>query len=82
MTEQNLTRGILLQKNLKPVNTVIEFFKIGKIIFTNQYSYFIPTLETSHYFFSIIYIEPEKKHALTSVSLIKSHIHNFFVGSN
>ena len=61
MTEQNLTRGILLQKNLKPVNTVIEFFKIGKISFTNQYSYFIPILETSHYFFSIIYIEPEKK---------------------
>ena len=61
---------------------MIEFFKIGKISFTNQYSYFIPTLETSHYFFSIIYIEPEKKHALTSVSFIKSHIHNFFVGSN
>ena len=25
MTEQNLTRGILLEKNLKPVDSVIEF---------------------------------------------------------
>ena len=51
MTEQNLTRGILLQKNLKLVNTVIEFFKIGKISFTDQYSYFIPILENFPLFF-------------------------------
>ena len=61
MTEQNLTRGKLLEKKFKTRKYRDRIFKIGKISFTNQYSYFIPILETSHYFFSIIYIEPEKK---------------------
>ena len=59
MTKHNLNRGKLLVRNSKPRKYRERIFKIGKMSLSNQYSYFIPNLETSQYFFSMVSNEPE-----------------------
>ena len=59
MTKHNLNRGKLFVRNSKPRKYRERIFKIGKMSLSNQYSYFIPNLETSQYFFSMVSIEPE-----------------------
>ena len=51
--------GKIVSKKFKTCKYRERIFKIGKWVCQINHSYFIPNLETSQYFFSMVSIEPE-----------------------